>query len=127
MNMVDLTDKNFDETVAEAGVVVVECWAGWCRACKTFAPIFERVAESFPNHTFAKIDSQGESVLIEKLGIEFIPSLLLYRDGILLFKQPGYYEEEQLKQIVRQAETLDMDLVRADIADEAEIRRSELH
>jgi thioredoxin 1 len=114
----DLTESNFNVKIAEGGIILIDCWAGWCEASKAFAPIFEQVAARFPRHSFAKIDSEVEDRLIKKLGVVMIPSLLLYRDGILLFKQPGYYEEEQLKKILHQAETLDMDLVRADIADE---------
>jgi thioredoxin 1 len=127
VSIIDLTEKNFDEKVAAGGIVLVECRAGWCAACNSFVPIFERVAANFPDHTFAKIDAQAEHGLIDKLGVELIPSLLLYRDGILLFEQPGYYEEEQLNEIVYQAGRLDMDLVRADIAEEEQARRMELH
>jgi thioredoxin 1 len=127
VKMFDLNESNFDRKVAEGGIILVECWASWCEACKQFAPVYERVAASFPKHSFAKIDTQTETNLIEKLGVGIIPSLLLYRDGLLLFKQPGYFEEEQLKDIVRQAETLDMDLVRADIVDEEQRWESKLH
>ena len=125
--MFDLNEENYNKKVAEGGIVLVDCWASWCEACKTFAPVYERVAASFPKHAFAKLDSQTEQNLIEMLTVETIPSLLLYRDGLLLFKQPGYFDEEQLRDIVRQAETLDMELVRADIADEEQRRENELH
>jgi thioredoxin 1 len=127
VNVIDLNEANFEQKITEGGIVLVECWAEWCKACQTFAPIYEKVAANFPDHTFGKIDSQEESDLIDKLGVELIPSLMLYREGILLFQQPGYYEEKQLRSIIHQAEALDMDLVRADIAAEEEKRRGEIH
>jgi thioredoxin 1 len=115
---IELTSENFVPTVEREGIVLVDCWARWCAACKPFAPVFERVAERHPGHTFGKIDTQAETKLTERLGVDHVPSLLLYRDGILVFRQPGYFDEEQLDDVVRQAESLDMDEVRAHIAAE---------
>jgi thioredoxin 1 len=119
MATLDVTEESFSDVVTGGGIVVVDCWASWCGACKTFAPVFERVAGKHPGHTFAKLDTQREKSLVKDLEIENIPTLLLYRDGLLLFKQPGYYEEEELDDIVKQAESLDMDEVRAGIEKEA--------
>jgi len=118
MASVDLNIDNFKSTVEKDGIVLVDCWASWCAACKPFAPIFERVAEKLSQHTFGKIDTQSEKDLVSKLGVDHIPTLLLYRDGILLFRQPGYFSEEELEDIVRQAESLDMNEVRSHIASE---------
>jgi thioredoxin 1 len=115
MAILDLDKDNFEQTVARGGIVLVDCWAAWCGACKTFGPVFEGVAKRYPNHTFGKIDAQKEKDLVKELGIENIPTLLLFRDGILLFQQPGYFEDEKLDDILSQAESLDMDLVRADM------------
>jgi thioredoxin 1 len=115
MKVEELNQANFLEVVPQPGVVLVDCWAEWCGACRQFAPVFERVAEDYPQHTFATVDASEEAELIKQLGIEHIPALLLYRDGLLLFKQPGYYEEYVLRDIISQAESLNMDLVRADM------------
>lgn len=118
MASIDLNSENFASTVQKDGIVLVDCWASWCDACKPFAPIFERVAAKHSRHKFGKIDTQSEKDLVSKLGVDHIPTLLLYRDGLLLFRQPGYFSEEQLEDIVRQAESLDMDEVRSHIASE---------
>jgi thioredoxin 1 len=118
MATIDLSIKNFVEVVDKDGIVLVDCWASWCDACKPFAPIFEKVASKFSQHTFGKIDTQSEKDLTSKLGIDNIPTLLLYRDGVLLFRQPGYFSEEKLEDIVRQAESIDMNAVRTQIASE---------
>jgi thioredoxin 1 len=115
-----LTEDNFESVVDNKGIVLIDCWAPWCGACKTFEPVFEHVAEKYPDHKFGKINTQDEEKLVSALGIENIPTLLLYRDGILLFRQPGYFEEEKLEEIVNQAESLDMDDVRAQIRSEQE-------
>ena len=118
MSIVTLTNENFVTTVSNGGIVVVDCWAAWCQACKDFNPIYERIADKFPRHTFGRLDTQMEKTLVDKIGIEHIPTLLLYREEVLLFKQPGYYEEDELENIVRQAESLNMDEVREYIANE---------
>ena len=115
MAVVALSEQNFDKTVDSPGIVMVDCWASWCGACKDFGPVYEKVATRYANHTFGKLDTQAEKTIVFKLGIEHIPSLLLFRDGILLFQQPGYFDEEQMDDILRQAESLDMDLVRSEM------------
>ena len=118
MAVVTLNRDNFESTVTGNGIVLVDCRAAWCEACKTFEPVFDRVARLHSGHTFGKLDTEEEKEIVSDLGVEHIPTLLLFRDGILLFKQPGYLEEEKLEDVVRQAEALDMDEVRADMAAE---------
>ena len=113
MPIIILNKENFSSVTSNAGIVLIDCWAEWCGACKTFNPIYERVAEKYKNHKFAKIDATTEKDLISSLEIENIPALLLYRDGYLLFKQPGYYEEDKLEDIIHQAEKVNMDEVKA--------------
>jgi len=124
MAVVELNRANFERTVSSRGIVMVDCWADWCAACKDFGPVFERAAEKHPEHTFGKLDTESEKELVSDLKIEHIPTLVLYRDGIMLFLQPGYFEEEKLDDIVRQAESVDMNEVRAHIQSEKN-RRSE--
>ena len=122
MALITLSADNFDQTVALPGIVMVDCWAAWCGACKDFRPIYEKVATRHAEHTFGKLDTQSEKVIVSKLGIEHIPSLLLYRDGILLFQQPGYFDEEQMEDILRQAESVDMEVVRSEMSREGDSR-----
>ena len=118
MAIVALTKANFDRTVRGTGIVLIDCWAGWCAACETFAPVYETVAARHPAHTFGKLDAQAERPLVASLGVKHIPSLLLYRDGIMLFNQPGNFDEQALEEIVSKAESIDMDKVRAHMAAE---------
>lgn len=127
MTIVTLDNSNFEKTVSSENIVVVDCWAAWCGACTTFAPVYEEVALRHPDHVFGKLDTHTEKDLVAKLGIENIPSLLLYRDGIMLFKQPGYFSAEQMEDIVRQAESLDMDVVRKEIEAENRSKRKKLN
>lgn len=118
MLILNLSEDNFDAVTAKEGIVMIDFWAEWCGACQSFNPIYEKVAKKYSQHTFTKLDTVAEKQLVSNLGVEHIPTLMLYRDGILLFQQPGYYEEEKLEDIIQQAESLDMDEVRAHIAGE---------
>ena len=119
MAVVDLDKGNYEQTVSRDGIVMVDFWASWCAACKDFDPVYQRVADRHPQHTFGKLDTGIEKEIVSALEIEHIPTLLLYRDGIMLLLQPGYFEEEKLEDIVSQAESVDMNAVRSQIeADE---------
>ena len=100
--------------------MLVECWAPTCGACKVFDPVFEKVAKTHPEHVFLRLDITADEDSSKSLGIEHTPSVMVYREGILLFRQAGNYEESQLADIVQQAATIDMEMVRADIAAAAE-------
>ena len=111
---------DLEARVSGAGLVLVECWAPTCGACKVFDPVFEKVAREHPEHLFLRLDITADESSSKSLGIEHTPTLMVYREGILLFRQAGNYEEAQLVDIVRQAATIDMEMVRADIAAAAE-------
>jgi thioredoxin 1 len=113
MALINLTSENYKTVTSKKEIVMVDCWAEWCSACQSFNPVYEKVSEKYPGHTFAKLDALEEKNLVSDLGIEHIPTLLLFRDGFLLFNQPGYYEEDKLEDIIRQAESVDLDEVRA--------------
>ena len=113
--VVELTHDNFESVTSQQGVVLVECWASSCGGCKLFGPVFEKAAEKHAGHSFAKLDTLAQEDLTSSLEILHTPSLMLYRDGILLFKQAGNFTEERLEDIISQAESLDMDSVRSDI------------
>ncbi len=112
--LVEVNKANFSSITSTNGVVILDLWSERCGACKQFAPVFRKIADRYPKHTFGMLDAEKEEDLISELGIEYIPTLMLYRDGILLFNQPGYLEEAALEDILAQAEALDMEVVRAE-------------
>jgi thioredoxin 1 len=117
--IVELDQATFEALIGSPGIVLVDCWAAWCRACEAFQPVFEDAARRHPTCTFAKVNTQQEKALTAALGIEHIPSLVLYRDGLLLFNQPGYFDAAGLDEIISQAESLDIERVRAAIEADA--------
>ena len=116
MSTVELTSENFEPTVTEDGIVLVDLWAEWCGPCKMFGPIFENSSEKHPGITFGKVDTEAQQELAGSLGIMSIPTLMMFRDGILLFNQAGALPEAALEDLITQAEALDMDEVRSEIA-----------
>lgn len=118
MSTIDLTEEVFEETINREGILLLDWWAEWCGPCKQFAPIFEAASERHPDITFAKIDTEAEQALAGAVQITSIPTLMAFRDGILLYAQPGALPAEALEQIIAQVRELDMDRVRAEIAAE---------
>jgi thioredoxin 1 len=112
--------ENFEETVTGDGITLVDFWAEWCGPCKMFGPIFEETADENPDLTFAKVDTEAEQQLAGALGIMLIPTLMIFRDGIQLFSQPGALPKNALDDLVRQVRELDMDEVRRELAEEQE-------
>ncbi|MFI7588296.1 thioredoxin [Spongisporangium articulatum] len=111
MATLEMTDTNHDETVKD-GIVLIDFWAEWCGPCKRFAPIFERVSEKHADAVFAKVDTEAEQELAAKYGVTAIPTLVVYRDGIPVFAQPGALPEPALEEILEKVKELDMDDVR---------------
>jgi thioredoxin 1 len=117
MATVALTKENFEEIVAGDGLTVVDFWASWCGPCRAFAPTFEKVSESTPDVVFAKVDTEAEVDLAQAFDIQSIPTLMLVRDGVVVFSQPGALPEATLVDLIKQAQGLDMSEVKQKIAD----------
>jgi thioredoxin len=117
MATVNLTKDAFQETVEKNGIVLVDWWAAWCGPCRAFGPIFERVAEKHPDAVFAKVDTEAEQELAGAFGIRSIPTLMIFRDHVLLYAEPGALPEEALEDIISKVKALDMDDVRRKIAE----------
>jgi thioredoxin 1 len=106
-----MTSTDHDQTVKD-GIVLIDFWASWCGPCRQFAPVFERVSERNEDAVFAKVDTEAEPELAQMYGITAIPTLVVYRDGIPVFGQPGALREADLEDILKQVRDLDMDAVR---------------
>ena len=118
MATMELTAENFEQTIVENEMVVIDFWAEWCGPCKMFGPTFEKVSASHEGVVFAKCDTENQQELAAQFGIQSIPTLAIMRDKVLLFSQPGALPESALEDIVSQAKKLDMEEVHAKIAEE---------
>jgi thioredoxin 1 len=111
-----LTAENFEKTVLEGGTVFVDFWAEWCGPCKRFGPVYEAASEQHPDVVFGKVDTEAEQALASAANITSIPTLMGFRDGILVFAQAGALPAPALAEVISQVQALDMEAVRADIA-----------
>jgi thioredoxin 1 len=117
MATTELTAQNFEKTVLDNGTVFVDFWADWCGPCQRFGPIYEDVSEQHDDIVFAKVDTEAEQALASAVNITSIPTLMAFRDGILVFRQAGALPKESLQSLISQVGALDMDAVRAELAE----------
>lgn len=125
MATVELTDETFETAITDNDIVLVDYWADWCGPCKQFAPIFEASAEQHPDVVHAKLDTEAQRGIAAAAGITAIPTLMAFRDGILVFNQAGALPAPALAQVVEAVKGLDMDEVRAQVAQEEAARSAE--
>ena len=115
---VELTKDNFDQTVTDNDFVLIDFWASWCGPCRQFAPVYEKAAEENPDLVFGKVDTEAQPELAQAFNIQSIPTLMIVRDRVAVFAQPGALPEAALTDVIGQARNLDMDEVRKAVAEQ---------
>jgi thioredoxin 1 len=116
MPTIELTNEVFEKTVLSDGITLVDFWADWCGPCKMFGPIYDAASEKNPDITFGKVDTEAQQALAGAAGITSIPTLMAFRDGVLVFSQPGALPAPALDQVIEAVKALDMDEVHAKVA-----------
>jgi thioredoxin 1 len=119
MAMVELTSDNFDEVVSGPDMVLVDFWAAWCGPCRWFAPVFERAAQRHGDIVFGKVDTEAQPELAATFGIMSIPTLMVIRDRVVLYAQPGALPEPMLEELIAKARAVDMEDVRRQVNEQA--------
>lgn len=125
MAVIELTQDNLDATIREHDIVLIDFWAEWCGPCKSFAPVFEKVAERHPDIAFGKVDIESEQAVAQQFGIRSIPTLAIFREQTLIMLEAGAMPESTLEQAVETVRGLDMEQVKAELAQRAEQARKQ--
>ena len=126
MATINVGEKEFETLITQSPIVFVDFWAGWCGPCKMFGPVFEAASEKHPDVVFAKVDTEAERSLAGAAGITSIPTLMAFRDGILLFRQPGALPAPSLEELIGSIKAVDMEEIKKEVAaQEAQLAEGE--
>ncbi|MDH4658078.1 thioredoxin [Corynebacterium pyruviciproducens] len=120
MATIEVNESNFQDTISKDGIVLIDCWASWCGPCRAFGPVFEEASEKHTDAVFGKLDTEANQGIAAALQIQSIPTLMIFRDNILVYREAGALPAAALENLIQQVKGLDMDDVRRQVAAQQE-------